>query len=115
MLLTAPVSSTCTQYDVDLVKRRWNYLRSSTPARRQLYFSHVVLVLIARYDKSVSLKLFNEYMKEDERISLWAGIIESYPDMEKLKARIQYDAAARTELARAFYGHINIIAISTLR
>jgi len=79
---------------------------------------------IAKYSSSLALKLKNEFLKEAHNsltaaaelfFDSWTTVIYLYPDEEQLKAHIQYDAAARTDLARVFYGDAPIIAKSLLR
>jgi len=121
---TAEDPNACTEYKLVTVKQRWTYLLDSMTASQKLYISIAVMNDIAKYNSILALKLKKEYLKEANysktaaaqlTVDSWTTVIYLYPDEEQLKAHIQYDAVARTDLARVFYGDAPIIAKSLLR
>ena len=116
--------NTCTEYKLVTMKQRWQYLLASMTASQKLDLYVAILNDIAKYSSSLALRLKKEFLKEAHNsltgaaelfFDSWSTIIYLYPDEEQLKAQIQYDAAARTDLARVFYGDAPTIAKSLLR
>jgi len=86
--------------------------------------SRAVLYYVATDQLSVAQLLRSEYLKEAQgdatlasrmAFDSWFTLISVYPDVERLKNQVHYDAGATTDLARVFYKNAPLFAKSILR
>jgi len=113
----------CDDHKLAELKQRWAYLLSQKTAAEKVYLYEAVLADIAKSSRYLAELLRSSYHSEAHHsptkaaelfFACWDYIITAYPDDDKLKDQIYYDAATRTELARGFYGNSPLIAKSLL-
>lgn len=113
----------CDSHKTAALKQRWKYLLAQKTASEKLYLYQSVLSDIAKTSRYLAALLRSTYLTQAHHsktkaaemfFMCWDYIIITYPDEDKLKHQIYYDAATRAELARGFYGNAPLIARSLL-
>ena len=113
----------CTEYSLEALKTRLKLLLERTTVTQKLEVYKAVLVYIAKYDAKLALQLKVIYLREahyseTEAAQLfyksWITVVKLYADLDQLKYQIEYDAATRSDYARAFYGNAPLIGKSML-
>jgi len=122
--VAADDSDGCTEYSLEALKNRFKLLLERTTVTQKLEVYKAVLADIAKYNGKLALQLKVIYLREahyseTEAAQLfyksWIVVVKLYTALHQLVYQIQYDAATRSDYARAFYGNAPLILKSMLR
>ena len=113
-----------TEYSLEALKSRFKLLMERTTVTQKLEVYKAVLADIAKYNGKLALQLKVIYLREahyseTEAAQLfyksWIVVVKLYTALHQLVYQIQYNAATRSDYARAFYGNAPLILKSLLR